>query len=85
MRRTENLKHSLNYTFRTLQGIFKSKFKKTAQKEELNLKLYNKINNIKSEGNNEKTACEEFKHIFVHFVSYFFEKAIKIDFFILFK
>ena len=69
---------------RTLQGIFLSKYKKTAHKEENNQKLYSKIKNVKCE-NNDKIAVEEFKHIFVHFVSYFLEKAIKLDFFILFK
>ena len=50
----------------------------------MNQKLYYKIKNVKS-NNNEKMISEEFKHVFVHFVSHFFERAIKSDYFILFK
>lgn len=70
---------------RTLKGMFLSKFKKTQQREEMSQIIYSKIKMASETLSNEKNMIEEMKHLFVHFVSYFFEKSIKLDFFILFK
>lgn len=74
----------MNVFIREILPIFKSKFKKSFDKEETTIQLYLKILQLMNI-ENESDFHDSLTHIFVHFASDFFERSIKLECFPIYK